>query len=133
MAAAGGVLAPMIISRLMYGKTDIGATLNGAIAGLVSITAEPLTPSIGQAIIIGGIGEVYGWHYGFGLAGIGMLLGQLVFMWGQKYLIGVGDFIGKKDSPNKEIMNKPLTNIERDRVKVLLLSFLIVIVFWGAT
>ena len=41
MAAAGGVLAPMILSRLMYGKTDIGATLNGAIAGLVSITAEP--------------------------------------------------------------------------------------------
>ena len=51
-AAAGGVLAPMILSRLMYGKTDIGATLNGAIAGLVSITAEPLTPSIGQAIIL---------------------------------------------------------------------------------
>lgn len=58
MAAAGGVLAPMILSRLMYGKTDIGATLNGAIAGLVSITAEPLTPSIGQAIIIGGIGGI---------------------------------------------------------------------------
>ena len=58
MAAAGGVLAPMVLSRLMYGKTDIGATLNGAIAGLVSITAEPLTPSIGQAIIIGGIGGI---------------------------------------------------------------------------
>ena len=85
-----------------------------------------------SALIIGGIGEQWGWHYGFGLAGIGMLLGQLVFMWGQKYLVGVGDFIGKKDSPDKEIMNKPLTNIERDRVKVLLLSFLIVIVFWGA-
>ena len=85
-----------------------------------------------SALIIGGIGEEWGWHYGFGLAGLGMLLGQLVFMWGQKYLVGVGDFIGKKDNPDKEIMNKPLTSIERDRVKVLLLSFLIVIVFWGA-
>ena len=85
-----------------------------------------------SALIIGGIGEEWGWHYGFGLAGLGMLLGQLVFMWGQKYLVGVGDFIGKKDNPDKEIMNRPLTSIERDRVKVLLLSFLIVIVFWGA-
>tara|TARA_B100000029_G_scaffold504408_1_gene583187 strand:- start:2563 stop:3792 length:1230 start_codon:yes stop_codon:yes gene_type:complete len=85
-----------------------------------------------SAIIIGGIGEVYGWHYGFGLAGIGMLLGQLVFMWGQKYLVGVGDYIGKENNPDNEKMNKPLTNVEKDRVKVLLLSFLIVIVFWGA-
>ena len=85
-----------------------------------------------SAIIIGGIGEVYGWHYGFGLAGIGMLLGQLVFMWGQKYLVGVGDFIGTQDNPDNEKMNKPLTNVEKDRVKVLLLSFLIVVVFWGA-
>ncbi|MEC8099895.1 MAG: ammonium transporter [Pseudomonadota bacterium] len=58
MAAAGGIIAPMVLSRLVDGKTDIGATLNGAIAGLVSITAEPLTPSIGQAIIIGGIGGI---------------------------------------------------------------------------
>ena len=85
-----------------------------------------------SAIIIGGIGEVYGWHYGFGLAGIGMLLGQLVFMWGQKYLVGVGDYIGQQDNPDIEKMNKPLTDIEKDRVKVLLLSFLIVVVFWGA-
>ena len=85
-----------------------------------------------SAIIIGGIGEVYGWHYGFGLAGIGMLLGQLVFMWGQKYLVGVGDFIGKKDNPDNNLIDKPLTSIEKDRIKVLLLSFLIVVVFWGA-
>ena len=85
-----------------------------------------------SAIIIGGIGEVYGWHYGFGLAGIGMLFGQMVFVWGQKYLVGVGDFIGTVDNPDKELINKPLTNIEKDRIKVLLLSFLIVIVFWGA-
>ena len=85
-----------------------------------------------SALIIGGIGEVYGWHYGFGLAGIGMLFGQMVFVWGQKYLVGVGDFIGTVNNPDKELINKPLTNIEKDRVIVLLLYFLIVIVFWGA-
>ena len=58
MAAAGGVIAPMVLSRIVDGKTNISATLNGAIAGLVSITAEPLTPTIGQAIIIGGIGGI---------------------------------------------------------------------------
>ncbi len=44
-------------------------------------------------IIVGFVAEKVGWHYGFGLAGIGMVLGQLVFMWGQKYLVGVGDKI----------------------------------------
>ena len=56
---------------------------------------------------------MYGWHYGFGLAGIGMLLGQLVFMWGQKYLVGIGDYIRQQDNPDNEKMNKPLTNIEK--------------------
>ena len=54
------------------------------------------------------------------------------FVFGEKYLTGIGDFIGKNDNPEKDSMNKPLTNIEKDRVKVLLLSFMIVIVFWGA-
>jgi len=83
-------------------------------------------------IIVGGVGEKIGWHYGFGLAGIGMLLGMLVFMWGQKYLVGVGDFIGSDDNPDKEHMNRPLTKIEKDRMLVMFLSFLLIIVFWGA-
>ena len=58
LAAAGGVVACMIVSKLTNSHTNIAATLNGAIAGLVAITAEPLTPSMGQAIIIGGIGGV---------------------------------------------------------------------------
>ena len=85
-----------------------------------------------SALIIGGIGEVYGWHYGFGLAGVGMLFGQMVFVWGQKYLKGVGEFIGNDENPNKETMNKPLSKIEKDRMLVLFLSFIIVVVFWGA-
>ena len=58
MAAAGGVVGPMILSRLLDGKTNIYATGNGAIAGLVSITAGPDTPVIGEAIIIGAIGGI---------------------------------------------------------------------------
>ena len=83
-------------------------------------------------IVVGIVAFQYGWHWGFGLAGIGMFLGQLVYIWGQKYLVGVGDFIGKKSKSIKENVKGPLTKIEKDRVIVLLLSFLIVIVFWGA-
>ena len=86
-----------------------------------------------SSLIVGYVGEVHGWHYGFGLAGIGMLLGQLVYMAGQKHLIHVGNLLTKTENPEeKEKYNQPLTKIEIDRVKVLLLSFLIVIVFWGA-
>lgn len=85
-----------------------------------------------SAILVGSVAQIYGWHYGFGLAGIGMLIGQLVYIWGQKYLVGVGDFLGNSTAENKALMDKPLTKIEKDRMIVLLLSFLIIIVFWGA-
>ena len=55
-AAAGGVLAAIIATQLYYGKVDLTMALNGALAGLVSITAEPLYPSLGSATIIGAIG-----------------------------------------------------------------------------
>ncbi|MEJ6735764.1 MAG: peptide MFS transporter [Flavobacteriales bacterium] len=84
-----------------------------------------------SSIIVGYVGEVHGWHYGFGLAGIGMLLGLLIYIVGQKHLKGVGEFIGNnKDQAAKS--KAPLTKIEKDRVSVMLLSFAIIIVFWGA-
>lgn len=55
-AAAGGVVAAMILSRLWFGKADLTMALNGALAGLVAITAEPLTPSPLLATIVGAIG-----------------------------------------------------------------------------
>jgi Amt family ammonium transporter len=57
-AAAGGVIAALIVSRLVFGKADLTMALNGALAGLVAITAEPLTPSPGLATIIGAIGGI---------------------------------------------------------------------------
>ena len=84
------------------------------------------------ALTVGAVAAKYGWHFGFGLAGIGMAIGQLVYFYGLQYLEGVGEFIGSEKSPDKELMNKPLTNVEKDRMIVLFLSFLIIIVFWGA-
>ena len=56
LAAAGGVLAAMILTQLLYKKIDLTLVLNGAIAGLVAITAEPLAPSPGAAVLIGAVG-----------------------------------------------------------------------------
>ncbi|WP_379548745.1 ammonium transporter [Qipengyuania sp. DSG2-2] len=56
MAAAGGVVVAIVLTQLRYKKADVTMALNGALAGLVSITAEPLAPSVGQSILIGGIG-----------------------------------------------------------------------------
>jgi POT family proton-dependent oligopeptide transporter len=83
-------------------------------------------------ILCGYIGEKYNWHYGFGLAAIGMLLGQGVYLWGQKYLVHVGNKMSVKNEADRVLLERPLTKIEKDRVKVLLISFLLIILFWAA-
>ncbi len=86
-----------------------------------------------SSIIVGYVGEKIGWHYGFALAGIGMAFGMLIYYFGQPYLKEVGNFIGDSTKEmDKKVLNKPLTKIEKDRVIVLLLSFLLVVIFWGA-
>ena len=57
-AAAGGAIAALIMTQLLYKKVDLTMVLNGALAGLVSITAEPLTPTLGEATIIGAVGGI---------------------------------------------------------------------------
>ncbi len=137
------------------------------------------------SLAVGYVGEKIGWHYGFGMAGIGMALGQIVFMWGQKFLKGVGEAPTKAEAGAQDdglghlfrklfrtttpligflvveayaayllttgtigygllaaflgvvvglmmVIYTELTKIEKDRFVVLLLSFLLVIVFWGA-
>jgi len=56
MAAAGGVLGALILSLVMTGKSDVTMVINGAIAGLVAITAGPSAPTGGESVIIGFIG-----------------------------------------------------------------------------
>ena len=58
MAAAGGVVAALLSARLIFGKADLTMALNGALAGLVAITAEPLAPSALWATFVGAIGGV---------------------------------------------------------------------------
>ncbi len=138
-----------------------------------------------SALLVGWLGQTHGWHYGFGLAGIGMLLGQVVYMAGQKHLEGVGEPPTEEEKRNsddslgrlfKKMLSgglplivyllcsalsvyilvdlsigygllglflslvvglmmsiyRELNEEEKDRFLVLLISFLIVIVFWGA-
>jgi POT family proton-dependent oligopeptide transporter len=99
--------------NIFYMGINLGALMSGFAVGLVRVE--------------------WGWHYGFGLAGIGMLLGQAVYIWGQKYISHVGNLSsGSEDEAEREAARRALNKEERDRVMVLLLSFIIVIVFWGA-
>ncbi len=135
-------------------------------------------------LIIGPLGENVNWHYGFGLAGIGMVIGQAMFVWGTKYLQGIGELEVKDQNENEPkgpsyltklfnnklalilnifvlalggyiiyagslgygllvigvsffvgfftLMLEELEGAEKDRVVVLVLSYLIVIIFWGS-
>ncbi|XOV81340.1 MAG: ammonium transporter [Aestuariibacter sp.] len=58
VAAAGGLISVLVLTLIIDGKPNLVATLNGALAGLVSITADPVSPGIGSALLIGAIGGV---------------------------------------------------------------------------
>ena len=77
------------------------------------------------SILVGYVGEVYGWHYGFSVAGIGMVIGQLFFFLGRKR---IREFKIKKKSTSKS----KLTCQEIDRIKLIIISSFILIVFWAS-
>ncbi|MFY0630659.1 MAG: peptide MFS transporter [Flavobacteriaceae bacterium] len=86
-----------------------------------------------SGLVVGYVGEVHGWHYGFGLAGILMVLGLIQFLVGQKYLVHVGNYLGKSENAeDREAYKRPLNKIEKDRIIVLLISFLLIIAFFAA-
>lgn len=87
--------------------------------------------ALAAPLLVGYYGEKVNWHLGFSLAGFGMILGQLVFVFGGKYLKDVGNLL-KQSKTEAHLASQPLTKIEKDRIVVLLISFLIVIVFWAA-
>jgi len=128
--AGVGMLKPNISTMVggLYKKGDIRRD-KGFTIFYIGINVGAFLSSL----IVGYVGEVYGWHYGFGLAGICMLFGLLQFVLGQKFLKGVGDYLGKSEiKEDREALKRSLTKIEKDRVIVLILSFLMVIVFFGA-
>ena len=163
----------------LYGKTDHNKRDMGFYIFYMGINIG----AAASALLVGYIGETYNWHYGFGLAGIGMAIGQLGYWKGQKYLSHVGNKVeletsndNKSDNLFLQIFKKTnsligfsLTailglylglngdwdygllligiafavgfaivvyndgnKIEKDRILVTYLAFLIVIVFWGS-
>ncbi len=81
----------------LYGNQDINKRDMGFYIFYMGINVGAAV----SAIVVGYVGEVYSWHYGFGLAGIGMAIGQFVYWKGQKYLSHVGNLV-KLDTSNKE-------------------------------
>lgn len=75
-------------------------------------------------LIVGGVGEIYGWGYGFGLAGIGMCFGLAVFLWGQRFLDG------RADPPNPELLKRKIfAFLDREKI-IYLMGFGFVAAMW---
>ena len=128
--AGVGMLKPNISTMVggLYKKGDIRRD-KGFTIFYIGINVGAFLSSL----IVGYVGEVFGWHYGFGLAGICMFFGLIQFIYGQRYLKGVGGYLGQSENEeDRDALKRPLTKIEKDRVVVLILSFLMVIVFFGA-
>lgn len=123
-----GMLKPNISTMVgsLYKKNDARRD-----AGFVLFYIGINIGAILAAIIVGYFGEEIDWHLGFSLAGFGMILGQVVYVFGGKYLKGIGDLL-KKSKEQAHLMKQPLTKIEKDRMTVMFLAFLIVMVFWAA-
>jgi POT family proton-dependent oligopeptide transporter len=86
------------------------------------------------SILCGYLGETYGWHYGFGLAGVFMLIGSIQFKLSEKMFgeIGLAPTKTEKTEEEKEKENAPLTKIEKDRLKVVGVLAFFSIFFWAA-
>jgi len=82
-------------------------------------------------LLVGYFGEKVDWHLGFSLAGFGMIVGQLVYVVFRKHLAEVGNLL-KDSKEHGHLATKPLTKIEKDRITVMFISFLIVMFFWAA-
>ena len=79
-----------------------------------------------SSLLVGYIGEVYGWHYGFSLAGFGMLIGQYFFLKGKK------NFKEIKVKKKLSTFDSSFSLVERDRIKLIVISSLILIIFWAS-
>lgn len=182
-----GMLKPNISTMVggLYGKNDIRRDKGFSIFYIGINTGSLLATTIVGLVVV-----KWGWHAGFGLAGIGMLFGLMVYIWGQKYLVHVGNKTTEEEKKDQVSMTKIFSDlmkspkhlifvvgliilsfyyggfvlsevdhwayaalfiflslvvgmlmmiykslrsqIEKDRFLVVLLSFMLVIVFWGA-
>jgi POT family proton-dependent oligopeptide transporter len=83
--------------------------------------------AIFSPLVCGTLGQVYGWHYGFGAAGVGMVIGLLVYAWGQRFLADDNFTLEKKE----HVVETPLTKSEWRAIAGLIVLCALNIVFWG--
>jgi POT family proton-dependent oligopeptide transporter len=81
------------------------------------------------AFIVGYVGQTINWHYGFALAGIGMVFGQITFFCGKKYFHPSSSQINVSSTSHAK---PPLSAIEKDRMKVLAIAAIPILAFWAA-
>ena len=84
------------------------------------------------SILCGYLGETYGWHYGFGLAGVFMLIGLIQFKLSQKMFGSIGLAPEKKEVEKSEQTKQPLTKVEKQRLVVVGVLAFFSIFFWAA-
>ncbi len=88
------------------------------------------------SVVIGYIGQVYGWHYGFGLTGFGMVLALTIFLLGRPYLGDIGKnprrVQGSGSTQKLTLAKQPFSREDKDRLLVLALSFIAVFIFFAA-
>ncbi|HWR39628.1 MAG TPA: peptide MFS transporter [Patescibacteria group bacterium] len=80
-------------------------------------------------LVCGTLGEVWGWHYGFAVAGVGMMVGLGIYLWGQKYL--ASDRLMKRQE-QQQTAEEPLTKDDKIRMMILAVVCLFNIAFWAA-
>jgi len=117
-----GLLKPSISSLVgsLYKETDVRRD-QGFTIFYIGINLGAFFASI----LVGFVGEIYGWHYGFSLAGFGMIIGQIFFIRGKKHF--------QRDSRLRSTKEKKnLTKTQIDRIKLIIIASLILIIFWAA-
>ena len=84
-------------------------------------------------LVCGTLGEKFGWHWGFGAAGLGMLAGLAIYLWGQKKYLGeAGLYPGMAPKAKGEAKQEPLTKAEKQRIAVIFILVFFNIFFWAS-
>ena len=115
---------------IFYMGINLGSVLAGFIIGYLAkgVTFKSFLARMGQD-------PNSHWHYAFGAAGVGMVLGLIIYLVNQRHLKGVGNKIPKasrdKDA-NKTVVREPLTRDDWKRIAAIFIFFLFTILFWGA-
>jgi POT family proton-dependent oligopeptide transporter len=84
-----------------------------------------------SSLIVGYVGEKIGWHYGFGLAGIAMAFGLVVYLWGQKYLTNVGNLLSKAEMDEGASITDLIADLLKSPVQLIITVVLLVVSIVG--